>query len=410
METEAKVETSNGAAPPAVVPPAATPRGLMMKLAEVMACVDRVAKNGVNATQGYNYAMAADIYDAVRSELARRFVLMVPRMEKCDFTDLPTKAGGTQKLCTVYVRFEFTDCETGEVLPITSIGQGTDSGDKAAYKAMTGATKQCLIQTFLIPTGEDPENEKPERGGPPAPAGTQALKSKVGKSGHDRTFTFAFGNNKGQPISALTVEDLQWYEKAVQNDLKDASKSKYHARAAQQLAIVQAELKFRTEAPDLDAEARPGPRLVPDADKFAALVEALKAANIDFDGEALVKDPKYQSEMRQLALAARKKAAEKKAEPEKLPSQEAEEKKAAVGPVMLFGTKKNQPIASLSGPDLLESIALGESKVGQLKDDERSTAEQKAVKVRACIDALKAEQKKREAELLRDPGEDLDVD
>src|SRR5262245_42117439 len=77
------------------------PRALALKLVEVMACVDRVAKNGVNEAQRYQYAMAADVYDAVRGELAKRFVLMVPHLENCEFSDIPTKSGGTLKLCTV---------------------------------------------------------------------------------------------------------------------------------------------------------------------------------------------------------------------------------------------------------------------------------------------------------------------
>jgi hypothetical protein len=48
------------------------------------------------------------------------------------------------------------------------VGEGQDAGDKAVYKAMTGALKYCLLKTFLIPTGDDPErDETPAK--PPAP-------------------------------------------------------------------------------------------------------------------------------------------------------------------------------------------------------------------------------------------------
>ena len=39
-------------------------------------------------------------------------------------------------------------------------GQGLDSGDKAPYKAMTGALKYALLQSFLLATGDDPEEER----------------------------------------------------------------------------------------------------------------------------------------------------------------------------------------------------------------------------------------------------------
>jgi hypothetical protein len=38
-------------------------------------------------------------------------------------------------------------------------GEGADAGDKAPYKAMTGALKYVL-QSFLLSTGDDPEDER----------------------------------------------------------------------------------------------------------------------------------------------------------------------------------------------------------------------------------------------------------
>lgn len=51
------------------------------------------------------------------------------------------------------------------MLTIASYGEGRDRGDKAPYKALTGALKYALIQTFLIATGDDPEHEGSEDGG-----------------------------------------------------------------------------------------------------------------------------------------------------------------------------------------------------------------------------------------------------
>jgi hypothetical protein len=53
---------------------------------------------------------------------------------------------------------------------VPSLGAGTDSGDKAPYKAMTGASKYAELLSFLIPTGDDPEkDEKPSRQRPEQP-------------------------------------------------------------------------------------------------------------------------------------------------------------------------------------------------------------------------------------------------
>lgn len=59
------------------------------------------------------------------------------------------------------VKFEFYlfDIDTGfyEISAIT--GEGIDKGDKAGYKADTGALKYYLANTFMVATGDDPEVE-----------------------------------------------------------------------------------------------------------------------------------------------------------------------------------------------------------------------------------------------------------
>ena len=42
-------------------------------------------------------------------------------------------------------------------ITVTSIGEGTDYGDKASNKAMTAASKYNLRQTLVIETGDDPD-------------------------------------------------------------------------------------------------------------------------------------------------------------------------------------------------------------------------------------------------------------
>ena len=61
-------------------------------------------------------------------------------------------------------RLEFTliDVETGFFETTVITGEGMDKGDKAGYKAYTGAVKYYLADTFLVATGDDAEKESPE--------------------------------------------------------------------------------------------------------------------------------------------------------------------------------------------------------------------------------------------------------
>ena len=60
-------------------------------------------------------------------------------------------------------RLEFTliDVDTGFFETTVITGEGMDKGDKAGYKAYTGAVKYYLADTFLVATGDDAEKESP---------------------------------------------------------------------------------------------------------------------------------------------------------------------------------------------------------------------------------------------------------
>jgi hypothetical protein len=62
------------------------------------------------------------------------------------------------------VKFEFNlyDIETGFFETSYVTGEGIDKGDKAGYKADTGALKYYLANTFMVATGDDPEKESPD--------------------------------------------------------------------------------------------------------------------------------------------------------------------------------------------------------------------------------------------------------
>ena len=61
----------------------------------------------------------------------------------------------------VFVTIEFilTDVETGYSIRSTHSGIGFDKGDKALYKAKTGAIKYFFATTFLVATKDDPERD-----------------------------------------------------------------------------------------------------------------------------------------------------------------------------------------------------------------------------------------------------------
>ena len=59
----------------------------------------------------------------------------------------------------VTIEFILTDVETGYSIRSTHSGIGFDKGDKALYKAKTGAIKYFFATTFLVATKDDPERD-----------------------------------------------------------------------------------------------------------------------------------------------------------------------------------------------------------------------------------------------------------
>lgn len=152
----------------ATAPTEAPKKSLVKKLAEVMGEVDRVPKSGRNEFHRYDYATEADIVAAVRTGMAERSVMLIPSITKIEWSERQTK-NGIAKIATITVHFTFLDGDSAEKVEFDGMGQGEDASDKAIYKAMTGAEKYALLKTFLIPTGDDPEDDSGPAGKRSAP-------------------------------------------------------------------------------------------------------------------------------------------------------------------------------------------------------------------------------------------------
>jgi hypothetical protein len=83
-------------------------------------------------------------------------------------------------MARVVMAYTFADVDSGEELVAKVAGQGLDPGDKAPYKAMTGALKYALLQSFLLATGDDPEDERSDTryqaGNPERPVSAEEIR------------------------------------------------------------------------------------------------------------------------------------------------------------------------------------------------------------------------------------------
>lgn len=115
-------------------------------------------KGGTNTFDKYSYFSEAQ-YKELFTELfsAAGLELSFNEVEYSTFTGSEKQANGRN----AKLNFILTDIETGFYEVTTITGEGIDKGDKAGYKAYTGALKYYLANTFMVATGDDPEKESP---------------------------------------------------------------------------------------------------------------------------------------------------------------------------------------------------------------------------------------------------------
>ena len=144
-------------APEPSAPATPAPLSLRQKLALVRRRITYVQKRGRNELHDYSYVTAADIAGAVGDLFAELGVVVVPKLESISHEPL---RAGVERVARVIMNYSFVDVESGEEITARVAGEGLDAGDKAPYKAMTGALKYALLQSFLLATGDDPEEER----------------------------------------------------------------------------------------------------------------------------------------------------------------------------------------------------------------------------------------------------------
>jgi len=124
---------------------------VVAKIAEVMQKVDYLKKDGQVSFKStrYSYLSEEKITSEIRKAMLEVGLVIYPnRMEV---------VAKTERMASILITYRLQDVNSGEFVEVQALGEGMDAGDKAIYKAMTGAFKYAQRQTFMIPTGDDPD-------------------------------------------------------------------------------------------------------------------------------------------------------------------------------------------------------------------------------------------------------------
>lgn len=160
---------------PAEPAPEALP--IVVLLSRVMADVGAIPKTHDHDAPGarFKFRGIEDVQAALQPALRRHGVIVAPFVqERRDLPSRPKSNGGSMTAVALHVSYTFHG-PAGDLLTVSAWGEGADSSDKATGKAMSMAFKSAMLQTFVIPTEDQPDADRYEpEGRPPAESPEQA--------------------------------------------------------------------------------------------------------------------------------------------------------------------------------------------------------------------------------------------
>lgn len=112
----------------------------------------------------YTFAGEAALIRALRPYMEKYGVIMsVVDQSDVIFETYQTSKGSAMNRTRLTSTVRFYHAPSGTYIDVIAPGEGADSGDKSGNKANTCAYKYALRQTFVIETGDDPDEEASEK-------------------------------------------------------------------------------------------------------------------------------------------------------------------------------------------------------------------------------------------------------
>lgn len=120
------------------------------KINKLMEALPYVQKKGYNTFHKYRYVAHSDLMAELRPHLVRLGIVATPEYSIVSQT-------GDLVIVQCLLTLGTAEDKPGDRTHVTSLGSGSDKGDKAVMKAMTAANKYAWMHLLALATGDDPE-------------------------------------------------------------------------------------------------------------------------------------------------------------------------------------------------------------------------------------------------------------
>jgi hypothetical protein len=160
---------------------------LFRRLLTIMEEAGSVQKGGYNEFDKYSYIAESDLAKHMQKLFVKHGVFVTSSVVGATTEPCKTSKGTPAMLSKVTMKYLFVNVDNPiDNHTVYAAGDGIDRGDKAIYKALTGAHKYFLIRNFNLGSDEDAEKDshavgsengsaKPSSVPAPTPAGNTGV-------------------------------------------------------------------------------------------------------------------------------------------------------------------------------------------------------------------------------------------
>lgn len=160
------------------------------------------------AAGNYSYRGIDALLRKLSPLMAAHGVTFVPNVVERIVEPITVGRDGKQwRLVTLLVRYTVTG-PGGDSIEVTTCGEGSDAGDKAANKAMTSAYKQALVQCLAIADGHDDPDDFASEPAEPARRAPSPARERSNGSSHATRVTAAGDRSDEETAIRAVLRDL----------------------------------------------------------------------------------------------------------------------------------------------------------------------------------------------------------
>lgn len=159
-------------------------KNIYQRILDVMSEIDYIQKGEKRVANQYRYVSHDLVSSVIHPQLVKHGIAVIPTVKE-------RKQDGNRTEILLQVKFINVD-DPQDHFVVDSLGYGIDTADKGPGKAYSYAYKYIILKTFVLETGDDPDQDQNTKYEPEDPYKPKEIKSYVDSFGNDAEWFKAY--------------------------------------------------------------------------------------------------------------------------------------------------------------------------------------------------------------------------